>query len=84
MSILFVFQAVQLLLRGGADPSLVDNHGNNALHYACANNVAPPIVQELLDVMAPDQITEQNAEGNTSLMLTCEQENLGVCWTDQI
>ena len=70
------FQAVQLLLRGGADPSLVDNHGNNALHYACANNVAPPIVEELLDVMAPEHITEQNAEGNTSLMLACEQKNL--------
>ena len=28
--------------------------------------MAPPIVQELLDVMASDQITEQNAEGNNT------------------
>ena len=70
------FQAVQLLLRGGADPSLKDNLGSSALHYACVNEVALPIVHELLDVMTPDDMTEQNSEGNTPLMLACQQDNL--------
>ncbi len=125
-----MFQAVQLLLRASADPTVADCDGNTPLHCACLSNttqpitaregdvterqndahcttvenaipnemnepgntrtetnadqvttheegtkfvnenvINPAIIQELLDAMTPGDVTIQNDEGNTPLMV---------------
>lgn len=66
---------VESLLREGADPSVVDAKGNNALHVAAAHNSTTNIVSLLLFNMQLKDINKLNNDGYTPLDLCYEKNN---------
>ena len=66
--------AINVLLRAGADPNITDNDGNTSLHHAveggCSKDVLETIINHGGDVNAT------NKNNRTSLMIACYKRNI--------
>eukprot|EP00942_MAST-04A_sp_MAST-4A-sp1_P007974 g7974.t1 len=60
---------VKILINLGADTSLCNNHGSNALHFAAAHGTTSQIMEVLLKNSATDVIVKKNNNGHTPLNL---------------
>ena len=61
-------EIVEYLLKQGADFTLIDNEGRNALHIACRYNAKDSNISLLSDAMRnTDSINQKNNEGKTPL-----------------
>ncbi|XP_065337937.1 uncharacterized protein LOC135938275 isoform X1 [Cloeon dipterum] len=69
-------QACKLLLQNGADATLVNNEGSNALHFACEGGNLD--VLELLLSLGTIDLNAKNKDGNTVLHLAAEKSNLQI------
>ena len=66
-------QAVELLIKRGADPSLTDDSGSNSLHFAAAGGDTDIIY--LIHTLMPD-IDSLNGEGETPLLVAANSGKL--------
>ena len=75
-----LLEFVKMLLKNGADITLIDNDGNNALMHSISNGAPVKIIMLLLLNIIDNKmniINVQNKDGNTALMLAV---NIG--WND--